>query len=221
MRIVSLCLLLAASNSCSSTMPKEVNSLSRQNTPVSGVNTPVKQDQFGDERAIRLVRRLQWDDEVERGQAKKGLRSLARESAQLRQEVIQGSIKLVQASELSLRLSSSAHYDAWRFAAELLGELKATEALDVLIACIDCNNGLSGLSFDRFPALKAIIMIGPAAVPKLTDALRDTRPATRSYAAFALGEIGGPDTKKALENALLSERDKDVVISIQIALRKQ
>jgi HEAT repeat protein len=93
--------------------------------------------------------------------------------------------------------------------------------LDVLIACIDCNNGLSGLSFDRFPALKAITMIGPEAVPKLTEALRDGRPTTRSYAAVALGEIGGSDAKKALDHALLSERDKEVVISIQIALRKQ
>jgi hypothetical protein len=33
--------------------------------------------------------------------------------------------------------------------------------------------------------------------------------------------MGGADAKKALEQALISERDEDVVRSIKIALRKQ
>lgn len=221
MKIVCLCLLLATANSCFSTMPRDVNSLSNQNTPQSGANVRVKQEQDGDHKVKTLVQRLGSDEELERGNAKKALRSLALESAQSRGKVVPELVKLFQGSDPSLRLSSPAHYDAWRRAAELLGELHATEALDVLIACIECNNGLSGLSFERFPALKAIIAIGPDAVPKLTEALRDGSPATRSYAASALGEIGGSDAKRALENALSSERDKDDEYSNRFAQVKR
>jgi HEAT repeat protein len=103
----------------------------------------------------------------------------------------------------------------------LLGQVKAVEALDVLIACINCNDGMHGLSAYRFPAFRALIMIGPEAVPKLVKALSDSAASTRGRAASALGEIGGADAKKALEQALISERDEDVVRSIKIALRKQ
>lgn len=218
MKILTLCCLLVACSSCFSSMLQEVRALNNQNTPYSGVNTPVKQDEAGDDKATRLVRELQSDDEVERTRAKKGLRFLARES---RPRVIHELVKLVQGSERKLRTTSRAHYDAWSFAAELLGKLKATEAVDVLIACIDCNNGMGGLSAHRFPAFRALIMIGSEAIPKLTEALSNTRPSTRSRAALALGEIGGSDAKKALEHALLSERHEDVVKSIQIALRNQ
>lgn len=81
----------------------------------------------------------------ERAEAKKGLRSMARASAQSREQVIRELVKLIKGSEPLLGASSTAHYDAWSFAAELLGQVKAAEALDVLIACIDCNDGIHGL----------------------------------------------------------------------------
>jgi len=203
MKALSLCLFLAASASVgwSAIMPR-------------------KQDQSGENRAAILVRKLQSDREAERAQAKKGLRSMARASAQSRQQVIRELVKLVAGSEPVLRASSTAHYDAWSFAAELLGQVKAVEALDVLIACINCNNGLHGLSSYRYPAFRALIMIGPEAVPKLIEALSKSDASTRSRAAAALGEIGGADAKKALEQALNSERDEDVIRRIKIALRK-
>jgi HEAT repeat protein len=182
---------------------------------------PRKQDQSGENKAAILVRKLQSDREGERTLAKKGLRSMARTSAQSREQVIRELVKLVGGSEAVLRASSTVHYDAWSFAAELLGQVKAVEALDVLIACINCNDGMHGLSAYRFPAFRALIMIGPEAVPKLVKALSDSAASTRGRAASALGEIGGADAKKALEQALISERDEDVVRSIKIALRKQ
>jgi HEAT repeat protein len=199
-------------------MPRRVTTLTNQNKSVVGVNIPVKQNPMGDESVIKLVRQLQSENEVERGEAKEGLRSLARKS---RQQIVNELIKLMEGSEPKLRITSQAHYDAWSFAAELLGELKATEALDVLIACISCNNGIHGLSAYRFPAFRALITIGPEAVPRLISALSDSNASTRSRAALALGEIGGTDATKALENALVSERNQDVVISIQIALRNR
>lgn len=221
MKIISLCLLLAASVNCSNSTSHEVSVRHDHNKSRGGVSMSVKQDQTDEDKATMLVRKLQSANEDDREQAKKELRSLAGGSAESRKRVIRESIKVVEASDTLLRATSAAHYDAWKFAAELLGELKATEALDALIACINCNDGIGGLSSYRFPALRAIIMIGPEAVPKLTEALGDVRPTTRSYAALALGEIGGDRAKKALEQALLSERDKDVIMSIRAGLRQQ
>ena len=204
MKVLSLCVLLAASASITwnAIMPRN-------------------QDQSGENNAAILVRKLQSDREGERAQAKKGLRLLVQASAQSREQVIRELIKLVRGSEPILRASSTAHYDAWTYAAELLGQVKAVEALDVLIACLDCNNGMHGLSSYRFPAFRAVIMIGSGAVPKLIDALSNSGASTRGRAASALGEIGGADAKKALEQALSSERDEDVIRSIKIALRKR
>jgi HEAT repeat protein len=222
MKTASLCLLLAASASMKwgGILPQE-NTPINQNKPYTGLTLLMKHDQSGENKAAILVRKLQSDHEGERAQAKKGLRSLARASAQSREEVIGELVKLIGGSEPVLRVTSAPHYDAWSFAATLLGQVKAVEALDVLIACIDCNDGIHGLSSDRFPAYKAVIMIGSDAVPKLIKTLSDRGASTRGRAALALGEIGGTDAKNALEDALISERDEDVVRSIKIALRKQ
>jgi HEAT repeat protein len=221
MKIITVCLLLVASSYCSNSTHHEVSSLNYRDTPDGRPVVPLKQDKRGEDKATMLVLRLQSADESDRVQAKGALRAFAGQSAESRKQVIRESIKLVEESDPSQRLTSEAHYDAWSFATELLGELKATEALDALIACINCNDGIGGLSSDRFPAFKAITMIGSESVTKLIAALSDKRPTTRSYAALALGEIGGTEAKKSLEQALLSEHDKDVVVSIRIALRQQ
>jgi len=177
------------------------------------------QNQTATGEASKLLQKLQSADDLNRKQAKKELGALARGSSEGREEAIRELIKLVEGSDDRLRLTSKAHYEAWESAVELLGELKATEAIDSLIACIDCNDGTGGLSFDRYPALKALTKLGAAAVPKLTAALSDPRFNTRKYAALALGEIRDPSATPALEQALLMEQNPEVVASLKIALR--
>jgi epoxyqueuosine reductase len=58
----------------------------------------------------------------------------------------------------------------------------------------------------------------PVAVPALTDALHDAEPLVRGHAAWALGRIGGPDTRDALERALPDEPDSTVQQEIHCAL---
>jgi HEAT repeat protein len=191
-----------------------------QNTHSGNVNTTVSQDQSYIDKVTKLVQKLQSANAIERKQAKKDISELAENSAESRERIIQELVKIIEGSNIRQKLESEANFEAWEFATELLGEFKATEALDALIACIGCNDGNGGLSFDRFPALKAVITIGPKAIPKLRKALSDGSLTTRRYTALALGEIGGDDAKKALEDALLSEHDEAVLRSIRIALRQ-
>ena len=78
----------------------------------------------------------------------------------------------------------------WRFAAALLGELKATEAIDDLIRNITWT---SYHGWPRiYPVRAALIKIGEPAIPRLLVALSDSNEMRRWEASEALGEIGGP-----------------------------
>ena len=58
----------------------------------------------------------------------------------------------------------------------------------------------------------------PAAVPALWRALLQGEPLVRGHAAWALGQIGGPAALAALEDAILVERDGEVLGEIRAAL---
>ena len=57
-----------------------------------------------------------------------------------------------------------------------------------------------------------------SAVPSLKKALLDDEPLIRGHAAWALGQIGGKQAEKALEDQLLCEVDRNVISEIQDAL---
>lgn len=57
------------------------------------------------------------------------------------------------------------------------------------------------------------------AVPSLKKALLDDEPLIRGHAAWALGQIGGKQAKKALKDQLTCEIDTDVIFEIQDALQ--
>ncbi|MFA5220965.1 MAG: HEAT repeat domain-containing protein [Methanoregula sp.] len=61
--------------------------------------------------------------------------------------------------------------------------------------------------------------MGHAAVEPLVQTCRDINPATRVHCVELLGEIGGPDAKKACESALM-DRDPEVRWSAVLACRK-
>lgn len=58
----------------------------------------------------------------------------------------------------------------------------------------------------------------PAAIPALLHALEDPEPLVRGHAAWALGQIKGPQTQAALERALAQERDEAVLVELRSAL---
>ncbi|HXV22785.1 MAG TPA: HEAT repeat domain-containing protein, partial [Alphaproteobacteria bacterium] len=62
--------------------------------------------------------------------------------------------------------------------------------------------------FVQWHIIRALEQVGPAAVPALTDALRDERSTVRAGAAEALGEIGG-DAESGIPALTAALRDED------------
>ena len=58
----------------------------------------------------------------------------------------------------------------------------------------------------------------PQAVPALINALHDDEPLIREHAAWALGQIRGEESKRALQEALMSEEDEETLKEIRCAL---
>jgi len=101
----------------------------------------------------------------------------------------------------------------------MLADLKATEALDLLIANIDFTNGFES-SLNDFPALVAILEIGAPAIPKLQIALKnDSVPHRRKFAALCIAYIGGDQARRALTNALPVETDPCVKKFLELSLQ--
>ncbi len=110
-------------------------------------------------------------------------------------------------------------YKQWRPVVELLGTIRAVEAIDYLIECLDCNTGLFSLSPDTFPATRAIIRIGDQAIPALSRAIEDRTPLERYLAAVALTEIGGEKARAIVEKAARREKDKELAIDFRNLLK--
>jgi epoxyqueuosine reductase len=68
----------------------------------------------------------------------------------------------------------------------------------------------------------ALVVLGntgdPASVPAVTAALLDARPVIRGHAAWALGRLGGRESRAALEKAMAREADGRVTAEIHAAL---
>ena len=109
----------------------------------------------------------------------------------------------------------------WLHGASLLADLKATEALDLLIANIDFTDGWSAsIKESHFPALIAILRIGQPAIPKLQIVLtNDSESHRRKFAAFCIAYIGGREAKMALKSALPRETDPCVKEFLQVSLQ--
>ena len=111
--------------------------------------------------------------------------------------------------------------NVWEEACDVFGRLKATEAIDLLIERLDWSSGSS--SSMSSPGADALILIGQPSVPKLSKALlrSNTSPAVRYYATVALGEIGGPRARDALNLALKVETERGIKRTMEEYLSKR
>lgn len=145
--------------------------------------------------------------DAELDQVKGVLLDNAKRSPKCRRQVIAALMKAMDEPGLDL-LRRQGSYDTWTYGAEILGELKADEALDLLIANLNSTDGLS-INMNHFPAVGGVIAMGPMAIPKLADALRHNRDRyTRKHAIFCIGSIGGRRAKRALNQAVPFESDR-------------
>lgn len=100
---------------------------------------------------------------------------------------------------------------AWMTAVDVLGDLKATEAVEVLVNNLD-HTGQNGLimSIHIHPVYSALVKIGEPAVPKLVEALAHPNPFIRTEAVWVLYSIQKGRAKEAIEAAIKKETDEEI-----------
>jgi hypothetical protein len=145
------------------------------------------------------------------------LLDIAGQSEDARAEVVKALIDLLR-SCASGGVSGGelgADYSLWVAACDALGELKATEAIDLLVEHLVDGRGMESILMP-YPVPPALVKVGAEVIPKLTEAA--LKPAAsaryRGWAVVVLGEIGGRRAMKALSRMQRTETDPDVLGSI-------
>ena len=138
--------------------------------------------------------------------AQNTLRESCSVSPECRLRIVVAMIKAMDKPSLDISTSES-DANLWREGATLLGDLKATESLDLLLSHITMTDGSWSTTMTHQPALSGIIRMGSVAVPKLERLLRNKDWETRHSATFCLAYIGGPKAVRALQRARPMEQD--------------
>jgi len=151
-------------------------------------------------------------------QARSTLLDYAHQSPRCRKEIVGALIQAMDKPNLDIERQTSDYY-LWREGSKLLGELKAVEGLDLLIAHLDMTNGFHSASMVFQPAILGVREMGEAAVPKLGVALRqESKPGLRMAAVYCLTVIGGVTAMNILTQAKEVETNKCVVRFITVSL---
>lgn len=164
---------------------------------------------------LRALSNTNSDDAA---RAKQQLLNISASSHQCRAQVVSVLMKAMDKPNLNFREDFES-YRLWRNGAEILGELKATESLDLLISNLNLTGRDFSTSMKHQPALLAVIMIGPPAIPKLQFVLQhNSNTGMRYSAVFCLAAIGGTPAVQSLQEAREKERDKCVLKFINTSL---
>jgi hypothetical protein len=169
----------------------------------------------------RLLQDLRFGNKSERSAAKVILVEQSNKSVTARATLIKALLPSIKGPNRSVEFMRNPDlYKQWRPVVELLGTIRAVEAIDDLIECLDCNTGLFSLSPDTFPATRAIIRIGDQAIPALSRTIEEDRIKLKIYlAAVALSQIGGEKALAILERAARREKDKELAIDFRNLLK--
>lgn len=168
----------------------------------------------------KLLQDLRFGNESERSAAKVILVEQSNNSVTSRATLIKALLPSIKGPNRSVEfMRNPGLYKQWRPVVELLGTIRAVEAIDDLIECLDCNHGVFSLSPDVFPATRAIIQIGDQAIPALSRAIEDKTPLERYLAAVALAQIGGEKARAIVEKAARREKDKELASSFRNLLK--
>jgi hypothetical protein len=150
--------------------------------------------------------------------ARRALMNFARQSNACRQQVVHALMKAMDKPNLDFERQPSNYY-LWREGSQLLGELNAIEALDLLISHLDKTNGFHSFSMVFQPAILGVRQMGQAAVPKLALALKKNPTASvRMAVAYCLTCIGGKLALTALTEAQAGETNQCVANFIKVSL---
>ena len=146
------------------------------------------------------------------------LRNNASQSAECRKQLVTVLIATLYKTDRDLLLNHASFF-LWYYGSKLLADLKAVEAMDLLIANFDLHDG-SPFPFDHHPALVAAADIGEEAIPALKSVLNGRYDdSTRRYVVFCLAQIGGKVAKQVLRNRFASESNCCVRNCIRASLK--
>lgn len=136
--------------------------------------------------------------------AQRLLRQTAKRSSTCRQQIVAAVMKAMDKPDLDISRDQASNR-LWREGAVLLGDLKATQSLDLLLSHITMTNGEWSQTMTHQPALEGIIRMGPVAIPKLQKQLGNEDWPTRHYAVYCIASIGGPSALRAIKAAVSNE----------------
>jgi hypothetical protein len=154
----------------------------------------------------------------EANDAKRVLLNTSKESPECRSQIITAVVAAMHKSNLDIA-KDQASADLWRYGSQLLGEMKAAEALDFLISHLDLNDGEWSVTMTHQPVLGGIIQMGKIAVPKLRVVLRSEDPKLRRDAVYCLSFIGGTQALRTLQESLRTERDRCLKNFISVSIK--
>ena len=164
--------------------------------------------------AVRTLSHGRYEDQQK---AVARLKEDAGRSTICRKQVIASLMSAMDQSNVDLT-AGTPQFFLWHYGTQLLGELKATEALDLLIANFDRHDG-SGFPFNHYPAIGGVISMGEIALPRLQTALRENPDRfTRRLTVFCIALIGGRPAHQILTQALKGETDPCVASCIQASI---
>lgn len=209
---LSIAFLIAAT-----ALPAEITRpASEQAQPALGYHIPL-QGCLSDSEVAMAVRTISQGRYEDQQQAVARLKADAGRSTICRGQVIASVMSAMDQPNVELTVGTPPFF-LWHYGTQLLGELKATEALDLLIANFNRHDG-SGFPFDHYPALGGVIIMGEIAMPRLQTALREHPDRfTRRLTVFCIALIGGRSAHQILTRALKDETDPCVASCIKASI---
>ncbi len=163
---------------------------------------------------------LYYQDKKTRSIGRANLLRIARQSRSFRKSVTDSLIRVLSDERL-LTYQKEFRYQTWYDAAQLLGELKAVEAIDLLVEHLDYTGDKNDISLNYYPAIEVLAKLTPTSTSKLTKVLSEHKNLTiRINAARCLGLINNEEARIALLKALSLEKDPKVQEQIQLELNK-
>jgi hypothetical protein len=142
----------------------------------------------------------------------------SRRSAECRSALIQAIIKTMDSPETSFK-DRATKINVWREGAWILEDLRATEALDYLVAHLDVSTGVFSTTMSQKLAFRPIISIGEPAIPKLKQVLRENHDANvKLDSIYCISAIGGRMALDSLREVLPFESDPCVIRFIKASI---
>jgi len=119
-------------------------------------------------------------------------------------------MKVMDKPNLDFNRDKGSYY-LWLYGAEVLADLRASEALDLLVSHLNLAHHIYSSSMSHQPALLGVIRMGPIAIPKLGEVLRhNPDPKMRYSAVYCLATIGGDSVVGLLKSAQDWESDESL-----------